>query len=513
MIVDDEDVEREGIKFLINKHGLPLDIIEEENGEDALEYLKSNPVDILFTDIKMPFMDGIDLSEKVRELYPNIKIIIFSAYGEFDYAKRAINANVSHYILKPIHIDEFIKVFKKIIELCDKECEEKEQNQQLFKVYNKAIEFEKEKIFIELINGAELNADFINRMELGGVHLKDQFLQLIMVDFRSKFFDKYNDDFRKNLLDLIKNDYFYINLNERQSVIFLIDTQKHEDNRVVMEFAEALKKMVVDNYNTPITIVISEVIDSIEWIGSEFNFIETMLDSKFFFDDSIILFAHGIVPEESLQTVNMEKLVDNIFTYIDITDFYSLEKSIDLFFDKLKGQENFSVIYIKFTCSEIIKRVIEKLDKEHTINLKFYIEEIFKSETYQQMKKPLESIITAMKTVSKTNFYEVNKKVIKDIFTLIERNYMNDISLEWIAEKVFLSPGYLSYYFKKETGQSLVKYITSYRLQNAWNLLQNTNMKIVDVSEKVGYNNTSYFCLNFKDHFGISPTQCRIKDE
>ena len=118
LIVDDEFAERDGLRFLIESAGLPLRIHEAPNGEVALEYLKMNPVDILLTDIRMPFMDGLALSEAARALHPALIVLFYTAYGEFDYAMRAIKIHAFGYILKPVNRDNMIGELKKAVEAC-----------------------------------------------------------------------------------------------------------------------------------------------------------------------------------------------------------------------------------------------------------------------------------------------------------------------------------------------------------------------------------------------------------
>ena len=102
LIAEDQKIDRDTVKYLINAFNLPLHVAEAKDGEIALEYLGNNPVDILLTDIKMPFLDGMRLSSEAKKLHPKIVVIIFSAYGEFDYAQKAIELSVSRYIMKPI---------------------------------------------------------------------------------------------------------------------------------------------------------------------------------------------------------------------------------------------------------------------------------------------------------------------------------------------------------------------------------------------------------------------------
>ena len=130
LLVDDEKTEREGIAFLIKKFNLPLTVAEAVNGKAALEYIhKNNDVDILLTDVKMPFMDGLELAKRVNEFNPGIVIIIFSAYGEFDYAKKACEANAVNYLLKAIEIEEFSQVMNRVMDICRERKRQSDQRE------------------------------------------------------------------------------------------------------------------------------------------------------------------------------------------------------------------------------------------------------------------------------------------------------------------------------------------------------------------------------------------------
>lgn len=130
LIVDDERFEREGIKFLLNKHRIPVEIAEADDGARALAHVAEHPVHILMTDIKMRDVDGLQLVEEVRKIHPTMKIIISSAYGEFEYARKAIDFQVQRYILKPIDIDPFITLMGQLVRQCRAEqAEQRPQDQ------------------------------------------------------------------------------------------------------------------------------------------------------------------------------------------------------------------------------------------------------------------------------------------------------------------------------------------------------------------------------------------------
>ena len=123
MIADDEDAERMGIRFLLEKFGFEFEIREAADGANALEKLKEFQADILVTDIKMPFLSGIDLVKQVRRQFPNMEIIFFSGYDDFEYVKQALSLQAVDYILKPVNPAEFQKVIARVVDRLNQEEE------------------------------------------------------------------------------------------------------------------------------------------------------------------------------------------------------------------------------------------------------------------------------------------------------------------------------------------------------------------------------------------------------
>lgn len=114
LITDDEKIEREGIKFLLAQEEGEYEIHEAANGRQALNVLRSEEIDFLLTDIKMPHMDGLELASKVREEYPNLPIVIFSGYSDFAFAQEAMRYGVKDYVLKPVDPDTFHTTIGKV---------------------------------------------------------------------------------------------------------------------------------------------------------------------------------------------------------------------------------------------------------------------------------------------------------------------------------------------------------------------------------------------------------------
>lgn len=120
LVVDDEKIEREGIKFLLSREEGEFEISEASNGRQALEILRNEEIDLLLTDIKMPHMDGLELAKKAKEEKEELQIVIFSGYNDFSFAQEAIRYGVKEYVLKPVDPDIFSETLEKVRSEIDK---------------------------------------------------------------------------------------------------------------------------------------------------------------------------------------------------------------------------------------------------------------------------------------------------------------------------------------------------------------------------------------------------------
>lgn len=137
LVVDDEQIERDGVAFLLDKYHFPFQVYMQNNGKNAMDFLKSNPVDIICTDIKMPFMDGLELCAQARILYPHVCLVLLTAYSDFEYARQAIREKVDEYLLKPVDLAEFQKVMESLLTKLGQRKEEKYRQRDLINKYKK----------------------------------------------------------------------------------------------------------------------------------------------------------------------------------------------------------------------------------------------------------------------------------------------------------------------------------------------------------------------------------------
>jgi len=158
LIVDDELIEREGVAYLVKKYKYPFQIFIKSNGKEAISFLKDMMVDVLCTDIKMPFVNGLELSEAAREMNPDIKIMVLTAYNDFQFTKKAIKVKVNDYVMKPVALNEFQAGMDQILSELQERDEERSKKMNLIKQIETGKPEEKESLFEQII--AELHDQY-----------------------------------------------------------------------------------------------------------------------------------------------------------------------------------------------------------------------------------------------------------------------------------------------------------------------------------------------------------------
>jgi two-component system, response regulator YesN len=509
LIVDDERIEREGIQHLIQEYNLGLETVLAENGEIALEILGKQKIDILITDIKMPFMDGLELSEKVSGMGLDIEMIIFSAYHEFEYARRALRTNISNYLLKPVQITEFLSVVKEATQACEDKAAEKLRNEQLVEGYNRGLVYEKEKMLLDSLSGVKLNRSVWMSPELLEYAQNKHWLHMILVDCSRKFFDIYNDEFIRLLYDNLSHEFDYVNLNEHQSMLF-VKSPSPIHKETLRGLGEQIIRSTAERMQMNVGLVIGRAVNQTERLYEAYGEMEQMLEFKFFMDDYTILFADEPFGQARFDDIELNPILDKVYQCLEYDDLTGAEYSIELLFSYLKTKGQLSSLYTKFICAEIMKKVVTREKKQDFMEINSYLDQIYKTGSLQDLKNTMFTILSVIETGKGGNRRnDSNLRLIRTLKDLIAEEYDQDLSLEGIAERVYLTPSYLSYLFKKETGQSLIRYITQVRMDKAVELLNTTNMKIVDIYKKLGYRSSTYFIQTFRNYHGVTPAKFR----
>lgn len=506
LIVDDERNERVGIEKLIRKYQYQMEVIQAPNGREALEKFGQNDIDILLTDIKMPFMTGIELIKEVHKGGWDPICIIYSAYGEFEYAQNAIALGVMQYLLKPIKMQEFKDLFDRVISMC-REKEHQQAEKEALKVKLQSVEHDK--MYRQLLRYLESESDAI--LEETEALFEQEALVPVVLSSYSYLFSRYWENYEEDIEKIFGNKPVIINKDDTQTLV-LAGCSRLSSLKKREEVCEKLIRMSRDKFQSEIFIVMGTKCSNMAELKAQYGILRDQLDYQFFITESTYFLSEesGFVKKESdMLSIYFKK----ILTCAKLKDFQGIKSEFEKAFEYVDKNVGFSSIYIKYNFSEVIKQCCELLHSGE--RLMEVVEDIYGSRSIAQVKQAVSHLIDVLAEEEKSQNEE--NRVVMMAKAFIHEHYQDcTLSVSSIADELGISSAYLSTQFKAETGQQLVKYISLYRIEKARELLTTSNVKVGEVAKKVGYLNTSYFISLFRNHVGCSPAKYReraFKDE
>lgn len=533
-LVEDEMVIRRGIKNSIDweKEGY-IFCGEASDGELAYPMIIKEKPDILITDIRMPFMDGLELCKLVKKELPNIKILILSGYDEFDYAKEAIRLGVTEYLLKPISSGKLLEALNGVSESIRREKEDKDLVRKCMEEMRENTEHEKQKFFEQMIAGNLSMADALETGKKYEMNLSAGMYNLLLFRFTL------GEENRKSGELLGEAEYAIEKLTERLEYVFefqrgvegwafllMADNEEQMSERV-KELSKDLEE-IMKNYSTIAYFGgIGQPVARLRELEESFREAERALAARFTMELNRII---------SVEDIRMAQNVDTLDD-IEITSFGEIEKTrtmLEKFLNNGAEDEidEFVDVYINELPEENLKSVLMRqyIIMDAYIVMMSFCEKIEGIEG--EMQAQSEELKNSMKTIQtleeiKNYIRMLLKKIIgvrdtisgrrySDIIEIakdrIRKTYMSDeISLNTIAAEVGMSPSYFSSIFSKEMGKTFVEYLTEIRMDRAKELLMCSSMKTSEIGYEVGYKDPHYFSYIFKKTQNCTPKEFRAR--
>ena len=495
LIADDEKIEREGIRYLLSLEKGERRIFEAANGKQAMQILRTENIDMILTDIKMPVMDGLELARRAKELFPEIRIVIFSGYNDFTFAQEAIRYGVTDYILKPVDPDNF----HEIIEKAEKNIRERqaEENREIRRQNFLQQYFLQNYLYSGKKEILEKAGEFVDLDKWNGWHCA------ILIETDTAFFDTAEENFPGELQKELRRVFFYLNLNERQSLLLFQDV--YCDYLLV---ANHLYTFLKRNYMVRIYLAVSRKFDGCECLPEILGQLEQQMEEKFYHPEKHIFSCEEEELKMAAGEVQDSQLMQMISEDISRKDTEQLWKHFECLKEKYSSNTQFSAMYIKFVFSNVIQELFQENQFADEHRLEQEIDRLYSCGNIMDILKVTEDNIREYEKFLERSMSESRNEVAA-VKNYIYQHYGEDLNLEMLAEKVYLSSGYLSFIFKKETGMNLNRFIKVFRMEKAGEFLRDTNMKVAQISEKVGFANVSYFCRSFREYYGCSQESYR----
>ncbi len=527
MIVDDEFHIRDGIANAIPWNQIGVEVIGTcANVTEAIELMNEQWPDIIITDINLgQGMDGLDLVEMICAQLPKTRIIILSGYDKFEYAKKALELKVHSYLLKPVLPNEWIDLVQKImIEL--QEEQEKLERLELMELEleaNKAVAVNR--IVDQLIEGSIIEDKlFQKKVHFLGLHLQAPYYCAVIMTIDS-LLESINSKGEGYVQELVKQLMQSLQIELGPHYDIIIGEGRNYDLRIIIGMKQKKVHSDIINYlrkvqqscnqKLSVTASIGGCYSSPDKIGISYSEALTALDYK------MITGKNSIVRIEDVNKVRGRRFVYPFEEETALLHSFDQEEEqttrcIDAFFENLElkkcmnGDFRMSMIELFSSVSKRLKELgvdWELMYEKKQLN-PFYILE--RMDTFEEIKQWFTDILQgALAHYRKAPSNKVKSSIQK------AKDYMNShyadpsLSLQAIAEIVFLNPSYFSKLYKQETGETYVDYITSVRIGKAKKLLRETNIKMNDVGIAVGYPNPTYFSSKFKKQTGLTPLEYR----
>lgn len=508
LFVDDEKIIRDGMKELVDWDKVKCTkLVMAKNATEALEIIESEPIDLVITDIYMQKMSGIELAKCIRRTKPHIKVIILSAYENFNYAREAIEANVLKYILKPIVPSE----------LEDAILEATRQIDSQIRLQNQMLESEKlagmyqpilAKDFWKLLLRGEIQdeIDISHRIQLASIILPKDKLGCIVFAAIDKNI-RITDDDIVNIHIQSRSIFAYVKM-DRHTIAFLYSRKLSQEELVYMrvEVERVIQSAVIFvqmDYVNKITdlrdsyLQGEQIIDFYRLVSAADHTADVENSNEILNDENIRGGKEKIIECMQYGTKTDEKCINEYFKQLERYNLQEQQHNIvvgRLLFEMLQIQKKYKKItendflgiyqnYIR--CDSIQKRKLFVVD---------FAQQVIENRNDKFINSTTQLIIDA-------------KKIMNECFQ------DGQLSINSIANTLHVSTSYLSRIFKKKTGMTCVEYITDKRIEKAKWLLINTDIKQHQIAQEIGYSNVYYFSIHFKKVTGETPGQYRKRME
>ena len=537
-LAEDEVVVRETIKRMIPWEELGFELVgEAADGEMALPLLIRQQPDLLITDIKMPFMDGLTLARLAKKEIPGLKVVILSGYDDFNYAKQAIGIGVEDYLLKPITKNALIERLSEIRSRYEHEKTQKEYYEK-FQREMQAYEKNSSRDFFEALVGGSMDMmEVYKRAEKLGLDIVAEAYNVLIFTMNcDEDFSGQRDEYSSweaESLELLEN--FFAGHSSAmlfRSNIFsygvLLKGQRETIEENTRACVDEIRKILSrQDGRRKWFLAVGQSVERLSQIQKSYHTASRAFSQRYLYDENILYYdemetmEHPGGQAETEDNAYLQKVDVNALNPAILQKFLSnglqeeTENFVKDYFYAI-GQEpmeslvfrNYVILNVRFSVISFIKGLgcdtneMESADTE---------------EVLAESGKNMESAIAyAKKMISQAieirdqNSGNKNRSILKTAVDFIDSHYMEeDISLNTVANVANVSSNHFSALFSQNMGQTFIEYLTTLRMNKAKELLRCTGMRSSEIAGEIGYKDAHYFSYLFKKTQGMTPSDYR----
>ncbi|MCW6676376.1 response regulator [Aerococcaceae bacterium NML180378] len=537
VLVDDEIDVRQSISALVDWEKFGFELVGEAgNGQEALSVIEELQPDVVLTDIRMPIMDGIEMSHNIHELDPTIRIIFLSGHERFEYAQSAIRLNIEEYLLKPISIEDIEQVLQRVGNSIDEERQQALDMKRMTQEYMKTLDAIRRSYLVSLTIDTHTRAEeekLRNLAELYQVNLAGDMYVVVNIallkenelqgvasvspQVKDRVFAEELSwvSYLKNTQTIVRK---YMNaevFRQNDTLTLIISGTKEELDSNLDTILLDIQQTFIKTYDLEAIMGVSRCVAGLHELKRAYRQATDALNYCRSSEDTQCVYMSDIEALSPSSFELDEMIGERLVSAVKVGDESTLkELSRDIYQEynlRHCSAETVYMIYLELTSK--ILRIYGQMVREPDRRWSHH----FMDEMLQARTELLEVVYQKFLNGTQHALRQIreNRDDMKESLTVqglkIMRQEYSDpnFNQKSLASLLHISPNYLSSLFKKETAQSFKEHLIEIRMQKAQELLLSTDKKILEIAQLTGYVDQHYFSYGFKKYFGKSPRQMR----
>lgn len=521
-LVEDEIVIREGIRDNVDWKSAGFEFCgEAADGEIALPLIETTQPDVVITDIKMPFMDGLQLSKIIREHMPWIKVIILSGHDEFEYAQAAVKLGVTEYLLKPVSALDLRSVLVRVATTLEKEKKEREDLRRLRGQVEDNLAVLRDKFLLRLVMGGISSAEAVEQSGQLGLEIIAKcyliiLLRIELCESAQPFNYQEYQRVERLVASLVEtNPDALLTRKDMEELVIVLKGENPEQLKVDGDFIAGLLQREVETKTT--CGLLLGVGNPQQRIGDiHRSFTEALIRIKSSERQELVADPRQGADPVALSKVDRSALEHYLKS--------GMGQDFDHFFDVYLQPVGASVLraqlvkhYIFMDILLTVAQFVSDLggDVDQVIPELHHVEQLLVNvTTIDQLKEEMRKIFSSALAFRNSLVGNQRALTIQKAKAYLDSHFTDpDLQLNDVAAQVSLSPSHFSVVFSHETGETFKDYLTRLRIKRAQELLRTTDLKGVEIAYQSGYNDPHYFSMIFKKNTGLTPREFRAQAE
>jgi two-component system, response regulator YesN len=510
LLIEDEPDSLIGMKNAIDSlYNVEVELHTSNNAEDAREVIFKHYPELIITDIMLPGISGLDLIEEVVNKDYQPKVIIVSGFDNFEYARRSIHFGAVDYLLKPYSTKEFTEKVDRTLSLIKEEKKQLQYTEQQKSFAEIGTRSMRDNDLVEFcLKRTPLEEHLYHRLCLWNIDwLANKSYSLLIFDVKGypdgKLYTEENQlktfAIGNIMQDVIRDHIHSLLFKDPKNRWVLLTTIEDTE-----EIARSIHKKVKAYQKIELAIGISTKVSSLEEMHAAYSSALKEFQINSLTNSEDYVKSHHLISTDFTTANHLASLVIN-------KDEECIRQVVKVFFqeviliDGLESRDDITRKTLNYL-SQILASISEQTLKELKEIPMSVWEKVDECTTLEEYEKVLSEYLTSVGHAVSTHG---TNSIIERAIRIIHSSYMEDLSLQMIADELSLHPVWLSQLFKKETGQTYMDFLTETRINKAKTLLRETSMKVYEIAESVGYQNLQHFGTIFKKRTSQTPKEYR----